>query len=346
MAYYPLTESSGGVAGDASLTNNNGAISNTGVNTAGLAGPLGGGNGWYGVYIAGGAASNTIGGSSSVSGGKLSGAGNVISGNVEAGVGIQNASGNAVQGNFIGTDVTGTVGIGNNPLHTQFDDVDLLDGATNNTIGGVSSVDAHGNLSGFGNLISDSGADGVFLSDFFTAGNPVTGNLVQGNFIGTDVKGTTALGNTGNAVQIALGASQNTIGGTADVSTSAPFTGNVISASTAGDTVEPNRGYGVLISNDYGSGSATGNVVEGNNIGTDVHGTAALGNVADGVLMQTGTSGNTIGGSVSGAGNLISGNSTNGIEISASNNNVVAGNTIGLDASGTLWRCPTAKAAW
>ena len=42
-----------------------------------------------------------------------------------------------------------------------------------------------------------------------------TGNVVQGNFIGTNAAGTTGLGNANVGVDIASGASGNTIGGTA-----------------------------------------------------------------------------------------------------------------------------------
>lgn len=90
------------------------------------------------------------------------GARNLISGNLR-GVVINglNASGNQVLGNYIGTDVTGTLDRGN-----TFAGVEIV-GAPNNTIGG----DA-------GNLISGNNRRGVEIT-----GNTATGNLVRRNSI-------------------------------------------------------------------------------------------------------------------------------------------------------------------
>ena len=222
-----------------------------------------------GVLIQNGASANVIGGSSSVdpSTGKLTGAGNRISGNLNSGVQILRANGNVVQGNFIGTDVTGEIALGNDP--TGLNDAIDVNYSSNNTIGGVSSVDTHGNLSGLGNVVSGNkgtspdgatfyGNDGVYI--YGDSSGSSTNNLVEGNFIGTDVKGTTALGNSLYGVDLFAGGgvqtvTNNTIGGVA------PGTDNLISA---------NAVSGVRIS---GSG-ATGNLVEGDLIGTNAAGTA------------------------------------------------------------------------
>jgi CSLREA domain-containing protein len=63
-----------------------------------------------------------------------------------------------------------------------------------------------------------------------------------------------------------------------------------------------------------GSG-ATGNKVEGNYIGTDAAGTQPLGNSGNGVIVLSEASNNTIGGSTAGAGNFISGNGGDGVEV-------------------------------
>src|SRR5262249_18980527 len=67
--------------------------------------------------VAGGdqASNTTIGGSSSVDPitGRLSGLGNVISGNPAAGVYLDHVAGALVQGNFIGSDPTGTAAVPN-----------------------------------------------------------------------------------------------------------------------------------------------------------------------------------------------------------------------------------------
>ena len=79
--------------------------------------------------------------------------------------------------------------------------------------------------------------------------------------------------------------------------------------------------------------SGTNNVVLGNYIGTTAAGTAELGNV-QGVTIASGATENTIGGASAGAGNVISGNTQDGIQLNEASN-TVAGNIIGLDASGS-----------
>ena len=210
------------------------------------------GNAYSGVEIADSAWNNTIGGTTA-------GDRNVISGNAQAGVFIHgSATGNLVAGNFIGTNVTGTKALGN-----AYSGVEIADSAWNNTIGGTTAGDR--------NVISGNAKDGVFIHD------SATGNLVEGNFIGTDLTGTKALGNADSGVLIDGGATNNTIGGTG------AGAGNIISA---------NHDYGLLIT---GSGT-TGNLVQGNTIGTDITGTVVLGNTQGGGQVDDGAANNTIGG--------------------------------------------------
>ncbi len=212
-------------------------------------------------------------------GGTVAGAGNVISGNGEDGIFLGVGAPTAViQGNLIGTDWTGTVGIGNSRGITVL--------TAGNTIGGATA--------GAGNVIADSSFWGIELF-----GSGATDNLVQGNYIGTDITGTIALGNSVNSgfagIQIVAGAFDNTIGGT---------------TTGAGNIISGNTGDGVDIT---GSGT-TGNVVEGDYIGTNGGGTAALANGGDGVAISSAV-GNTIGGMAAGAGNLISGNLGVGVAV-------------------------------
>ncbi len=137
---------------------------------------------------------------------------------------------------------------------------------------------------------------------------------VAGNYIGVDPSGTTyAANNTGIWV---LGAPNNIIGG----------------STVADRNVIAGNFYGLLISN----AGATNNTVIGNYIGTNAAGTAPLLNFF-GVSIGD-ASNNTIGGTTAADRNVISGN-TYGVQIerfmAPTTNNIVKGNYIGTDASGT-----------
>ncbi len=86
---------------------------------------------------------------------------------------------------------------------------------------------------------------------------------------------------------------------------------------------------------------ANENYIEGNYIGTDVSGTSPAGNVCDGVTISSLQGGNgswynVIGGSNPEARNLISANGCAGVSLGPGGTNLVQGNIIGADASGTL----------
>ena len=149
-------------------------------------------------------------------------AGNIISANGNPGVAIEGeqSTGNKIQGNYIGVNVTGTVGLGNGASG-----VGITYGASANVVGtdGDGSGDADE-----GNVISDhtsSLATGVYV----TGGGHH--NVVAGNLIGTDVTGTSHLGNaTGVYVS---GASHNRIGTDGD-GLDDGLEGNLIVGNTTG----------------------------------------------------------------------------------------------------------------
>ena len=210
------------------------------------------------------------------------------------------STGNIVLGNLIGSDITGTLAVPNGYgiFFAQ---------AGGDTVGGTAS--------GAGNVISGNASDGIYLG---RAGS--TGIVIEGNLIGTDVGGTKSLPND-IGVLVNLGAHNNTIGGTTSGA------GNVISGNTAD---------GVEISD----GNTSGNLVSGNEIGADLTGTIAISN-GTGVEIDTGATGNTIGGTAAGSANIISGNDgssfSTGVEITGggTSGNLVAGNMIGTDSTGT-----------
>ncbi|HXI70580.1 MAG TPA: hypothetical protein VNN22_09535 [Verrucomicrobiae bacterium] len=232
-------------------------------------------------------------------GGTNAGAGNVISGNKQDGIFLTDgAAGNLVQGNFIGLSAPGT-----NAIRNGFNGISLSD-AVSNTIGGV--------LAGARNVISGNASNGVgilLLSDH--------GNAVLGNYIGLDVTGGKAVANTLAGVRVQ--GCTNVIGGTA------PGSGNVISG---------NGQQGVWVVGT--GGNVTGNFIQGNLIGLDATGASGLGNNADGLGISSAAN-NQVGGSSAGARNVIAANNGLGLFITGagSTNNVVQGNYIGTDLTGT-----------
>jgi hypothetical protein len=244
------------------------------------------GNG-YGILVEGNAATQGV-ANTTISG-------NVIDNAYLAGVVIDGiaARDNVVEGNLIGTN-------SNSPLPSgDGTGVEIEAGAFDNTVGGT-TVAAR-------NVISGNSDYGVLIT-----GSGTTGNVVEGNYVGTDATGALPVAN-GTGVQIAGGASGNTVGGTTAA------TRNVISG---------NSDEGLVIT---GSGTS-GNVVEGNYVGTDFTGSVPLGNF-DGILLS-GT-GNTVGGTTPGAGNVLSGNVRAGVIMGFAFNDVVEGNLIGVNAQDT-----------
>jgi CSLREA domain-containing protein len=100
--------------------------------------------------------------------------------------------GNRIEGNFIGTDPTGTIDRGN-----ELNAVSIDNGATENVIGGTTPAAR--------NVLSGNGASNVVV-----VGSNV--NKVQGNYIGTDKSGTKSLGNGSHGVFLS-GSSGTQIGG-------------------------------------------------------------------------------------------------------------------------------------
>ena len=119
-------------------------------------------------------------------------------------------------------------------------------------------------------MISGNAAGGIYISGGVL-------DVVAGNDIGTNAAGTGAIANGNDGVEIANGASKNTIGG---------------AAAGAGNVISGNTNDGVQI---VGSGTSD-NVVAGNLIGTNVTGTVAIVNGYNGVQLSNDASGNTIGG--------------------------------------------------
>jgi hypothetical protein len=244
--------------------------------------------------------------------GAAGGSQNVVSGNL-TGMQIQaaGATGNVVQRNYVGLDVTGAGDLGN-----QASGLVIANGASNNTVGGTAG--------GAGNVFSGNDNHGIEINSSAT-----TGNMVQGNHIGTNAAGTTEVpnglaagGSTGRGIRI-NGAPANTIGG----------------SSAARNVISGNIKYGIEIIN----GSASGNIVRSNYIGTDLTATSPVGNREAGIYVD-GAPNTVIGGTTPDLQNVISGNGqasvlvvAQGIVVTGSGatGTQVQGNLIGTDINGT-----------
>jgi CSLREA domain-containing protein len=213
-----------------------------------------------------------------------------------------NGNANTIQGNYIGTDPTGT--------QAKPDKYGIkIDGSSNNQIGGTTAA-ARNLISGaVNNGGPNIGDDGILL-----VGTTATGNHIEGNYIGTNLAGDASLDGASRH-GIYMKAPGNFIGGTA------AGAGNLIS----GDHTP------VYISGD----GAHDNVVQGNLIGTNAAGTAQVpvtGVFATCVDLNFEAAGTLIGGTVPGARNVIG---CRGISIDGADGTVVQGNYVGLNAAGT-----------
>jgi hypothetical protein len=186
----------------------------------------------------------------------------------------------------------------------------LLDGSEVENHNGLTIASPNNTIKGL--VIYGFGINGIAI-----AGQYATDNVIAGNHIGNNPYSPSSEGNGFVGVSISLGSSDNTIGG------DTPAERNVIS---------DNGQDGVLI---HGQNS-TGNIISGNYIGTSPTGSAADGNTEHGVRIYGEAHDNTVGGETSGHRNIISGNGVDGVHIYNADDNLVVGNYIGTDRSGTL----------
>jgi hypothetical protein len=206
------------------------------------------GNGANGVSIT--APTNQIGGT-------LTGQGNVVSANGANGIALSGpyAVGNSLFGNLIGTTAAGVGALGN-----MFEGV-LISQARQNSVGGQGT--------GFGNVISGNGDNGIDLR-----GAGAVGNVILGNRIGTDASGANPIGNVASGILVELGASGNSIG---------------VAGASAGNQISANQGAGVFL---RGSNTSN-NFVGGNVLGSPTRRSRRLGNTVG--LARLNSFGNRIG---------------------------------------------------
>ena len=221
-----------------------------------------------GIIIATSSQNNLIGGTTP-------GARNVISGNGSSGLEINDSTstGNIIQGNYIGVNVSGTASLSNGSAGVR--------SGSHNTIGGTAP--------GAGNVISGNGLAGLELG---------IQNLVQGNLIGTDATGTFALPNGECGIAIS-NTRDNIIGGTT------PEARNVISGNAgAGIKITETGAVGTVV-----QGNFIGTAVDG---ASPLPNSTAVVNSSGGIFINRSMN-TIIGGTGSGAGNVIAFNGRAGI---------------------------------
>ena len=155
-------------------------------------------NGNLGIRLGGGAFFGPA--HDNVIGGAGAGEGNVISGNAFGGVSVGGRD-NRVLGNLIGTDITGTLPLGNASVGIYVDG-----GFDNGEGGGPANLPVTGTLIS-GNVIASNGLWGINLFSL------VSGSEITGNLIGSGV-GQVPLGNGLDGIRIGdTGVDDTTIGG-------------------------------------------------------------------------------------------------------------------------------------
>ncbi|MGI9517880.1 MAG: DUF4347 domain-containing protein, partial [Pirellulaceae bacterium] len=204
----------------------------------------------------------------------------------------------------------------------------FVDGTSEPDFAGTPVIELDGSSAGSANgLYLAAGSDGseirgLVINQFSGVGSGYgiyvdssNNHLIAGNYIGTDVTGMLNRANTSEGISVTFG-SNVTIGGTSVADR------NVIAG---------NQGHEVRIN--FGSN----NTIIGNYLGVDASGTSALASMNSGVWLNA-ASNNTIGGSTAAEANVIGGNGLYGVQItsSSSSGNIVQGNYIGTDATGTI----------
>jgi hypothetical protein len=213
------------------------------------------------------------------------------------GILLDTNGGDVVQGNYIGTDVTGTV-------------------AQPNGGNGIQIVATPNNVVGGANVISGNSGEGVRID-----GTLATNNAIVSNRIGTDPTGLVAVGNSASGIYIRR-APGNSVAGNV-VSGNLGFAGITICG------IDPGGCGGGDVSGIDETSNAAGNAVLGNFIGTDASGVNPLGNNQAGVSID-GAPNTQVGRTGASTANVISNNGTNDVQIfsPAASGNMIEGNTI------------------
>jgi len=197
--------------------------------------------------------------------------------------------------NYVGLRADGTipVPIGGGPRVASFANVGIRVDALDAFIGDLGPGD--------GNTVSGNDGWGILLEGTYFGSAHVIGNRV-----GLDPTGQAARPNLFDGIAVMNGAGYETIG--------------------PGNTISGNAGNGINL---FGT---VGDVVEGNDIGTNAGATRAIPNGIDGIAVYG--SSIQIGGPDPSSGNIISGNAVAGVAITNSSSVRLGFNRVGTDGSG------------
>lgn len=282
-----------------------------------------------------------------------------------AGILIDGGGGHVIAGNYLGTDASGTVALGNGFPFTGFpySGVNVAN-SSNNRIGGDAAADR--------NVISGNGY-GVTIEAFasiFLAGSPAPAidNVIAGNYIGTVASGASGLGNfifgvfhletedlviEGNVVSgngltsgpCPLGCASAIVGNRNPLRTI--IADNLIGTDASGTTLIGNgrtgidsSGTGILVRGNVIAGggrhgieavSAVDWIIENNIIGSDITKTQDFGNGQGGIIFAfPGSSNNIV------RDNFVANNFSVGIGLLVTEGNLIEGNTVVLNGDGGI----------
>lgn len=216
---------------------------------------------------------------------------NVISGNIGNGIEFsENVNGSDIEGNFIGLDKTGLIGLGNGGNGVSMGNRKFAASISGNNVGNGPSDVGDGKR----NYISGNALDGVYVSGTWTT--KLFGWVqIDNNYIGTDVTGNVAVPNIFSGVA-------------GEITDDLKIQNNLLSG---------NKGHGVyLFADTKNSLYSYRNSIFSNKIGADSTGVNALGNGGDGVYFGDGVNRSYIGDSgTPGSGNIIAFNGGRGVTI-------------------------------
>lgn len=163
------------------------------------------------------------------------------------GIILQTLGNNIVENCYIGTNVAGTVDLGNAAEGV------LIADSPDNLIGG-------GTAQAF-NLISGNGSAGVLLTQGTSDANGIAGNN-----IGTNANGTSAIPNSGSGIQTGIGVTNTIVGGNG----------------AALNLISGNLQNGIFV----GATGGSGTLIVNNDIGVNADNSGALPNALSGVLID------------------------------------------------------------